>query len=111
MAAFCGIARPEQFFAGLEAAGFTLTARIVFQDHHRYTTADLERLVAAARASGATSLMTTEKDRVRLGGLVVGLPQSIDLLTARLRVEIENESEAIDWLAARIAPGHAYPPL
>jgi hypothetical protein len=48
---------------------------------------------------------------VRLGGLVVGLPQSIDLLTARLRVEIENESEAIDWLAARIAPGHAYPPL
>ena len=35
--AFCGIARPEQFFAGLENAGLKLAARFAFPDHHRYS--------------------------------------------------------------------------
>ena len=42
--AFCGIARPEQFFGGLEAAGVQISARIAFPDHYRYTAADLDRL-------------------------------------------------------------------
>ncbi len=42
VAAFCGIARPEQFFAGLEAAGLRLAVQIAFPDHHRYTVRDLE---------------------------------------------------------------------
>ena len=29
--AFCGIARPEQFFAGLDAAGLSLANRIAFR--------------------------------------------------------------------------------
>ena len=41
--AFCGIARPEQFFAGLEAAGLQLAARLAFPDHHQlYARADLK---------------------------------------------------------------------
>ena len=56
VAAFCGIARPDQFFDGLESAGLHVAARIVFPDHHRYTAADLDRLVAEARKAGATAL-------------------------------------------------------
>ena len=67
--AFCGIARPEQFFAGLEAAGLQLAGRIAFRDHHRYSDADMERLYRAARAPGAGALVTTLKDRVRLGAV------------------------------------------
>ncbi len=34
--AFCGIARSDQFFAGLEVRGLHLASRIAFADHHRY---------------------------------------------------------------------------
>jgi tetraacyldisaccharide 4'-kinase len=100
--AFCGIARPEQFFAGLETGGLRLAACVAFADHRRYTAADLSRLVAAARTTGASALITTEKDHVRLGALAQSIPASVPLKTARLRIEIEDESAALDWLVGRL---------
>jgi tetraacyldisaccharide 4'-kinase len=100
--AFCGIARPEQFFAGLEAAGLRLAARTAFPDHHRYTVRDLDRLVAAARAAGAAALVTTEKDMARLGKRASTFPKSIPLIAARLNVEIEDQDGALDWLLGRL---------
>jgi tetraacyldisaccharide 4'-kinase len=98
VAAFCGIARPEQFFEGLERAGARLAARFAFPDHHRYTAGDLERVTLAAQKAGATALLTTEKDRVRLGAMTISLPMQ----TVPLRIEIENEPAAIDWLMRRM---------
>jgi tetraacyldisaccharide 4'-kinase len=103
--AFCGIARPERFFAGLEAAGLRIAARIAFPDHHRYSPRDLDRLAAAAHETGVAAIITTEKDQVRLGSLSSHLPASLPLKTARLRIEIEHETEAIDWLVDRLARG------
>jgi tetraacyldisaccharide 4'-kinase len=96
--AFCGIARPEQFFAGLTQSALELTAHYAFRDHHRYTVRDLDRLANQARAAGATTLLTTEKDEVRLQGLKSPLP----IATVRLRTEIENEPAALDWIAAQL---------
>jgi tetraacyldisaccharide 4'-kinase len=104
-AAFCGIARPTQFFQGLESAGLRLAAQFAFTDHHRYTAADIDRLLTAARKGGATALITTEKDFVRLGKLSFAFPESIPLKTACLRVEIENEDEVVKWLASRLVQG------
>jgi tetraacyldisaccharide 4'-kinase len=89
--AFCGIARSGQFFAGLEAAGLHLASRIAFPDHHVYRVHDLDCVRDAVRSIGATGVLTTEKDRVRLGKL----GESLALKTVRLRTEIENEDEAI----------------
>jgi len=102
LAACCGIARPEQFFRGLDAAGLRLVSRAAFRDHHRYTASDVNRLIVCARAAGATSLITTEKDLVRLGELTAAFPESLPLRSAGLRVEIEDEDAAVDWLVARI---------
>ncbi|MGD0729872.1 MAG: tetraacyldisaccharide 4'-kinase [Terracidiphilus sp.] len=109
--AFCGIARPDQFFAGLEAAGLQIALRKSFPDHHRYTLADLRRLVSSARAVGAATLITTEKDKIRLEHLFSSLPESLPLKTASLRIEIENLSAAVDWLANQLAPPPPTPPL
>jgi tetraacyldisaccharide 4'-kinase len=98
VAAFCGIARPAQFFAGLEAAGLRIAARIAFPDHHRYTPADVNRIVTAAQQAGAKALIATEKDLIRLGKLTSAFPEMLPLKTAHLRIEIEHEYEAIDWL-------------
>jgi tetraacyldisaccharide 4'-kinase len=94
VAAFCGIARPDQFFLGLESEGVKLAGRTAFADHHNYTVPDLARIESEARGAGAKALLTTEKDHIRLGGLTATLP----ILAVPLRVEIENESAAIDWL-------------
>lgn len=100
--AFCGIARPQQFFEGLKSAGIPIAARRAFPDHHRYTQAGLDRLAAQARAAGATALLTTEKDAVRLERLPAPMP----ILTARLRTEIENESAALHWLLHLLITDH-----
>ena len=102
--AFCGIARPGQFFAGLQAAGLRLAASQAFPDHHRYTARDLARLLALAHGRNASALVTTQKDLVRLGPLAADLSGSVPLVAAGLSVEIEDEAAALDWLAARLAP-------
>ena len=109
--AFCGIARPGQFFAGLEAAGLRLAGRVPFRDHHPYAPRDLDRLQAAAHAAGAAALVTTAKDHVRLTALLATFPQDLPLLTAGLRIEIEEESAALDWLITRLNSIPPRPPL
>lgn len=97
--AFCGIARPKQFFAGLTQAGIELAQSIAFPDHHRYTPRDLDRLRQARQRTGASELLTTEKDAVRLGNAAADLP----IRAVPLRTEIEDEDAALNWLAARLA--------
>lgn len=95
--AFCGIARSEQFFAGL--TGLQLASRIAFADHHPYKVHDLDCIRDAMRSTGAKVVFTTEKDRVRLGKLGESLP----LKTARLRVEIESEEAVVDQLVKELS--------
>ncbi|MCB1503717.1 MAG: tetraacyldisaccharide 4'-kinase [Hyphomicrobiaceae bacterium] len=66
--AFAGIANPKRFFSLIEQAGGQIAERVAFKDHHPFTDADAERLLARARALSAT-LVTTEKDRARLAGM------------------------------------------
>jgi tetraacyldisaccharide 4'-kinase len=100
--AFCGIARPEQFFSGLEAAGLHVASRIAFRDHHRYIPHDIDCLLDAARSVSATAFITTDKDLVRIGPLTASLSATLPLETAKLRVEIQDEPAAVDWLTQRI---------
>jgi tetraacyldisaccharide 4'-kinase len=111
VAAFCGIAQPEQFYDGLEDAGLLLAEQTTFRDHHRYTAHEVHALVAAARSVGATALITTEKDAVRLGNLVSGFPAAHPLKTARLHIEIEDLSAVIGWLVNRLLGRPTIPSL
>jgi tetraacyldisaccharide 4'-kinase len=107
VAAFCGIAKPRQFFAGLEAEGLNLVARTAFPDHHRFTSSDLAGLASRARAAGATVLLTTQKDQVRIGATPLDLP----LKTVRLSVEVDHADEALDRLLAHLSLPPAPRPL
>ena len=73
--AFAGIADPEKFFATLEAYGIPAVVRRPFPDHHRYAADEMAALKACARRDGL-SLVTTEKDMVRMSGD----PAAIDLI-------------------------------
>ncbi|MCW5729856.1 MAG: tetraacyldisaccharide 4'-kinase [Alphaproteobacteria bacterium] len=63
--AFAGIARPDKLFRSLAGLGCELAETRAFPDHHPYTPDEIMALVEAAERHGA-SLVTTEKDHVRL---------------------------------------------
>jgi tetraacyldisaccharide 4'-kinase len=63
--AFAGIGDPEKFFSTLVSAGIEAAVEMSFPDHHPYTRADAERILARCDAERLVPL-TTEKDLVRL---------------------------------------------
>lgn len=64
--AFAGLADNEQFFASLRANALNVVGTRSFRDHHRYTSADIAAIKDAARTAGAESIVTTEKDAVKI---------------------------------------------
>ena len=72
--AFCALGNPDNFFEQLKLENFDLTATRKFPDHHRYAQADIEKLEAEAKQTGAESLLTTAKDAVKLTNLKFELP-------------------------------------
>ena len=77
VAAFCAVGNPESFFAQLRNNGHELVVNKAFRDHHVFTQKDVDDLVSTARRSGATNLITTAKDAVKLRGLSFSLPYSV----------------------------------
>jgi tetraacyldisaccharide 4'-kinase len=67
--AFCGIARPNQFFRQITGTGIRLAKTVSFADHHRYREADIVRLLKLKAETGAQGFITTEKDQINLGSL------------------------------------------
>ena len=101
--AFCGIARPREFFRALEAAGIEVAARLTFRDHHRYTQRDAEEIGKLGARRGCGEFITTEKDAVKLDrDLSARLTRIAPLRIAKLSLEIENESEVMAQLIAMI---------
>ena len=66
--AYAGVANPDRFFRLLESLGANIVERVAFNDHQTLPNEAAEDLIARAANKGAT-LVTTEKDYVRLAGL------------------------------------------
>jgi tetraacyldisaccharide 4'-kinase len=98
--AIAGIARPEEFFDGLRAAGHELMRTTVVRDHHRYSRADVDRMFREARAAGADQVLTTEKDYVRL---LPFRPFPMPVLWVPLTMEPEPLPEFRRWLTVALA--------
>ena len=63
--AFAGIGDPTRFFNTLRASGIEVAGQRAFADHHAYSQAEIESLIAEAKREALT-LVTTEKDLARL---------------------------------------------
>jgi len=99
--AFAGIAAPDAFRRTLEEAGVEEAGFARFADHHWYSPEELRALDGKAAAGGATGLVTTEKDWVRLRRLP---PVTRPIYVVGVRLELLwGEAE---WRAAfeRAAP-------
>ncbi len=81
--AISGVADASQFAATLREMGISPEETIDFRDHQRYRERHLARIRRTAERAGASWLVTTEKDAVKLAGKT-----ALPLLTVRLGVEI-----------------------
>jgi tetraacyldisaccharide 4'-kinase len=89
--AFCGIASPEGFSRSLDKHGIDIVDMVVFPDHHPYTREDLQGVGELAGRLGATALVTTEKDVVRLPGGKQALP----CFSLGVELKIHGEEQGI----------------
>ena len=96
--AFCGIARPDQFFSGLARKGLDVAASRAFPDHHRFTRGDVEMLRGLGASTGSGALLTTAKDLFRLEGLGMELDAALPIFAVDLRVSFEDEAGVMAWL-------------
>jgi tetraacyldisaccharide 4'-kinase len=97
--AFCGIARPEEFFSALRSRKVELRGTLALRDHQTYSKAEIQRLIAMLRKQLAKCFVTTEKDAVRLTPAQrKQLEEVAPLRVARLEVSLEDEPAIVRWL-------------
>jgi len=97
---FCGIARPEQFFAQVRAAGIVPAAEVKFGDHHAYDLDDIQALVSTRLDRPGAGFLTTEKDAINLPSEHHRLEP---LAVARLKLTLDDPSDVVGTILARIA--------
>jgi tetraacyldisaccharide 4'-kinase len=92
-----GIAEPALFAGSARAAGAVLAEELIFDDHHDYTAADVQRIIATA---AGRPIVTTEKDWTKLERWLEGA--AVWLL--ELDVVVEAGGGTLDRALRRVLP-------
>ncbi len=90
------IAKPERFRATVEAVGLVVAEEIRFPDHHDYPAKSLARIERAFAECGASAVLATSKDRVKLHGRLA-------LPLAELPIEAQPEPAFWAWFDREVA--------
>jgi len=103
--AFAGIGDPERFFRTLRTSGIDVVRTRSFADHHAFSRAEIDALLAEAKRDGLTAV-TTEKDLARLRGgsgspdLVPDLAR--DIVPFAVRLEFDDPAQLRGFVSDRL---------
>ena len=101
LVAYCGIGRPDKFFASLREEGLDVVQGLHFADHHPYRPGDAERLVREAQSRNAL-LVTTAKDMARLRG-ATGVLKDLAAVSTAVPAQLVFEDSAYVGMLLREA--------
>ncbi len=90
---FCGLGNPQSFRRTLERLGAGPSAWFEFDDHHRYRPKELRSMAHHAAATGASALVTTEKDAVNLCAGFHDATAPLDVYWLKVRMTMDREAE------------------
>ena len=96
VAVFCGIGNPSRFVKTVEELGAHVVATHFTADHRTMAEKELQKFAAISKERGATLLLCTEKDKVKLSKRDRDLPLPIVWLRATLEIVKNREF----WLKA-----------
>lgn len=95
--AFAGIGDPVRFFRTLRTFGIEVVAEREFPDHHPFSESEIAGLIAQAGREALT-LVTTEKDLVRLRGTAVAQ----DIVQFPVTLEFDDVAQLRKFLSNRL---------
>ncbi|GLH80988.1 tetraacyldisaccharide 4'-kinase [Bradyrhizobium sp. SSBR45G] len=107
--AFAGIGDPQRFFRTLRACGLDIKAERAFPDHHPFSAEDIKTLEETARRGGLT-LVTTEKDLVRLRRKDAGQPDPA-LTAFPVTLQVSDVAALRTFVAQRLSAARQPQPL
>lgn len=87
LVALSGIAQPDSFAATLRELGIQPTSTLAFPDHATYGEFRIGKILKAMEETGATAVITTEKDFVKLEGR---LP--VPIFRVRIRSQVTDSA-------------------
>ena len=92
----CAIGNPQSFAATLKELGVCLIQFHTYPDHHAYTQAELDNVVAEAKHLGADAIVVTQKDAVKLKNKDIHATNVMSLkIEIRITKGIEFFEEAV----------------
>ena len=98
--AFSGIANSLDFRRTVARLCVRISGFYAFPDHHAYSDEDLAAVCRAAQARGADTLVTTEKDWVKIGHR---LPRTTDLAVIGIETDFRADTGAFhDFIRRRL---------
>ena len=105
--AVCGIGNPEAFAGTLDQFEPKAVELLAFPDHHRYSLADLNGIIARAHDVGVNIVVTTEKDSQKLEIFAAtrefSLPESVQFFVLEIELEIRTNPETLKKRLQQVA--------
>lgn len=87
----CAIGDPSSFEDTISSLGAQIVRKFIFMDHHAYSASDVEKMASETAASGADTVMVTEKDMVKLSRLAKG--GAVKFAAVGIEIKIDDEEK------------------
>ncbi len=85
---FSGIGDPRSFEESAKSAGAKIKKHFAFMDHHAFLKDDIEKIVHHCRVQNIKTLITTEKDAVRLTEWLYLFPREFHVFVLEIELKI-----------------------
>lgn len=86
--AFSAIGQPESFYEFLKK-DYRLIAVLEFEDHHNYVMDDISKIIHFAQEENIDSVVTTEKDAVKIAEIIKGVELPVKFYALKLKAFID----------------------
>ncbi len=89
----CGIGDPDSFEKLISGLGARIGVSLRFPDHHAYLAADIQRIMKDSQEKGIDTVVTTEKDAVRLSGRLPAASGPLHFLALRIGLKFMSDEQ------------------
>lgn len=100
VAALSALADNEAFLKSLRYRGATVARTLGRRDHYLWREGEIRRFVAKAKEQGATAVVTTEKDAVKIDPHWIS---PLPLWSLQIELQVENEEALWQLIQSRIS--------
>jgi len=90
---FCGIAAPSSLAYTLKNLNSQISGEFIFDDHHTYSSQDIQMIQDHCRAHAIDLIVTTEKDAVKLQPFITKWDKRLTLVSLKMAIAITQGKE------------------